>query len=451
MSEWFDAEEHADRALEMYERGRWAEAEAELRKALSLNPHQGEWHFNLGLTLEAAGREAEALACYERTIALLPGQVDPLMAAGSVANRLGEHERAIELLHQSLQIDPQCEPAYAQLIESHLRLGEHDEAETAFYLAQQAMPEPSPHCLAAMAESLVQREDYDRAEWCLREALRLDPSIPRLRARLGSVYAATNHHRRALQMFLRDLRADPGSIETLLDYGELLLELGRKPEAAEKFRRVLELEPANVDAHHRLGGIALAAGRYEQAHLELELVFRLDPEFPLIRLALGEVLLRRGRVEEAGQHLIEELERTRATSACTPRSDPPRFGKLLLEAGLPAQAGMIFEQAISNNDRDVQLWLNLARARFRSNDREAGVVASRRAVRLDGRCAIAMHNLALAALEQGRLRLASGWIARGLRVDRHDHGLRRLRMKLYLAWLGRAMKRPLQRLRRSRP
>ncbi len=450
MSEWLDAEEHADRALEMYERGRWAEAEAELRKALSLNPHQGEWHFNLGLTLEATGRESEALACYDRTIALMPGQVDPLMAAGAVANRLGQFERAVELLHQSLQIDPQFEPAYAQLIESHLRLGEHDEAETAFYLAQQALPEPSPHCLATMAESLMQREDYDRAEWCLREALRLDPSIPRLRARLGSVYAATDRHRRALQMFLRDLRTDPGNIETLLDYGELLMELGRRPEAAEKFRRVLELEPANVDAHHRLGGIALAARRYEQAHLEFELVFRLDPEFPQIRLALGEVLLRRGRVDEAGRHFIEELDLPRAAVDDTHRTDLPWFGKLLLEAGMPAQAGEVFEQAISDDGRDVQLWLNLARSRFRSNDRDGGVVASRRAVRLDGRCIIAMHNLALAALEQGRLRLAAGWIAGGLRVDRHDHGLRRLRMKLYLAWLGRAMKRPWQRLRPSR-
>ncbi len=40
MSEWLDAEAHADLALEMYERGRLAEAEAELRKALSLNPNE---------------------------------------------------------------------------------------------------------------------------------------------------------------------------------------------------------------------------------------------------------------------------------------------------------------------------------------------------------------------------------------------------------------------------
>jgi Flp pilus assembly protein TadD len=74
MSDWMDAEAHADRAFELYERGRWAEAESELRKALSLNPDQPEWHFNLGLTLEAAGRDGDALAAYEQATTLMPGQ-----------------------------------------------------------------------------------------------------------------------------------------------------------------------------------------------------------------------------------------------------------------------------------------------------------------------------------------------------------------------------------------
>jgi hypothetical protein len=43
-----------------------------------------------------------------------------------------------------------------------------------------------------------------------------------------------------------------------------------------------------------------------------------------------------------------------------------------------------------------------------------------------------MHNLALAALQDRRLRVAWGWIRRGLQIDRHDDGLRRLRMRLLL-------------------
>ena len=439
MTNWFDAEEHADRALDMYERGRWAEAEAELRKAIALNPDQPEWHFNLGLTLEASERDAEALNCYERAVDLMPGQIDPLLAAGIVANRVGKFERAIEWFERALQVDPQCELAYAHQIESSVRLGRHEEAEVTFYLAQQALEERSAHCLAMIAESLVQRRRYDRAEWCLWQALRLDPSIPRLRARLGAVYAATERPRRALQMFLRDLRDDPGNIDTLLEYGEALIDVGRLPEAAEKFRRVLELEPANVDAHYRLGDIALESGRYEQAHLEFELVLKLDPQFPQIRAALAEALIRRGRVDRARPYLREELDLLPDVERGD--EDLAPFGALLLEAGMPAEAAGVFKQAIEASAESPDLLRKLALARFRAGDREGGVKASRRVLRDDARCLVSMHNLALAALEQRRIRLAAGWIDRGLRIDRHDDGLRRLRMRLWLAWLGRILRR----------
>jgi tetratricopeptide (TPR) repeat protein len=441
MTNWFDAEEHADRALEMYERGRWAEAEAELRKAIALNPDQPEWHFNLGLTLEASERDAEAMTCFEQAVELMPGHLDPLLAAGIVANRLGKFERAIELLQQALQVDTQCELAYAHQIESYVRLGRHEEAEVTFYLAQQALEERSPHCLAMIAESLIQRRQYERAEWCLWQALRLEPMIPRLRARLGAVYAATKRPRRALQMFLRDLRDDPGNIDTLLEYGEALVELGRLPEAAEKFRRVLELEPANVDAHYRLGVIALAAARYEQAHLEFELVLKLDPQFPQIRSSLAEALLRRGRIEAACPYLRDEMDLLQGEQAEEVLVDLGRFGSLLLEAGMAAEAAEVFERAIGVNGESADVLRKLALARFQSGERDAGVAASRRVLRLDPRCVVSMHNLTLAALDQGRLRLAAGWIDRGLAIDKHDDGLRRLRMRLWLGWVGRSLRR----------
>ncbi|MCP3902977.1 MAG: tetratricopeptide repeat protein [Planctomycetes bacterium] len=468
MSDWFDAETHADRALEMYERGRWAEAESELRKAISLNPDQAEWHFNLGLTLEAAGRDLEALVSYERVIELLPDEPDPLVAAGMACNRVQRFERGIELFDRAIAISPGLEAAYAHKIDALARLGDHDEAEATFYLAQHALEEPGPHCFAAVAESLIDRRQYERAGWCLKEALRLEPQMPRLRARLAAVLAATGKPQRALQMYLRDLRDDPGNIDTLLDFGELLIDLGRHPEAAEKFRRVLELEPANVDAHERLGHIAMASGRWEQAHLEFELVLKLDPQFPLIRLALGRALLERGHLEAARQCLRDEMDdwlqegaddRPRPISrnrysirAALPDSSPTgaedggigplrndevcvRFGDLLLDAELPTEAAKLYQLAIAVRAESAPILRKLAIARFRSDDLDGGVAASRRVLRFDPKCVASIHNLALAALGAGQLRVASGWIARGLRVDRHDDGLRRLRMQHWLAWM----------------
>ncbi len=450
MSQWFDAESYADRALEMYERGRWAEAEAELRKAIALNPDQGEWYFNLGLTLEQSGRDEEALASYRRATELMSEEPEPLVAVGVVCNRLQRFEEAVQVFEQAESLNPNLEGVYAHRIDSYICLGRHDDAEMVYYLSQQALEEPSAACLSAIAESLILRREFERAGWCLREALRLAPNMPRIRARLGTVLAAMHQPRRAVQLYLRDLRDDPGNIDTLLDYGDLLMSLGRLSEAGEKFRRVLEMEPANIEAHHRLGQIALASGRIEQAQIEFELVHKLHPQFPGIHLFLAETLLRRGRQDEARIHLQHERDAT--TTDDRPEVFPPleqlsRFGGLLLEAGMASDAAQVFEQALAGDEDSPELLRQLALARFQSNDRDGGVVASRRALRLDPHCVASMHNLALAALKEGRLRTASGWIRQGLKVNRHDNGLRRLRMRLWLSAVGMISRRLLKEMK----
>jgi tetratricopeptide (TPR) repeat protein len=454
MSEWFDAEAHADRALQMYERGRWAEAEAELRKALSLNPDQAEWHFNLGLTLEQAGRDVEALPCYLRTIELMPEQPEPLVAAGVVSNRLGQYEQAISLFDQALKMESQLEEAYAHRIESHVRLGNHEEAETCFYLAQHALENPSAQCLAAMAESLIERAEYQRADWCLKEALRIEPNLPRLRARLATVFAATGKPQRALQLYLRELRDDPGNIDTLLEFGDLLISINRLPEAGEKFRRVLELEPAHIEAHHALGRIALQTGRFEQAHLEFELVLKLDPQFSAIRQSLGETLLRRGRIDEARRYLVEEFEALTSADAALPGKQPvvdlAALATLLLECDEPCKAAQLLETSLQQHGDNVDALRQLALARFGCGDRLGGAAASRRVLRLDPACVRSIHNLALAAMQENQLRMAAGWVKRGLKLKPHDDGLRRLRIRVWISqsarWITCLVRRPFSKL-----
>ena len=453
MSEWLDAESHADRASELYERGRWAEAEAHLRKALALHPDHGEWQFNLGLTLEASGRDAEALAAYERCIELMSGEIEPVLAAGIMCNRLGHYERAIGWLQAARRVDPRCEAAYAHEIESHVKLGQHDDAEMIFYLAQQSLALPSAHCLMMVAESLWQREELERAAWCLREALRLESTLPRARARLASVLAALGQSHKALQMYLRELRDDPGSIDTLLDFGDLLVQLGRLPEAGEKYRRVLELEPANVDAHFGLGRIALESRRFAQAQLEFDLVFKLDSEFPEIRLALAEALLGMGQTGDAQQALLDEHARMTAAEneAESCPTNMARLGMLMVEAQLPAKAAPVLERVLEASPDDRAVLRKLALARFESGDRAGGSAISRRVLRLDPGCVQSIHNLALAALGEGRLRSAAGWIRRGLKLDRNDEGIRRLRAKLIFASMDWALRRCLPWPRRRTP
>ena len=113
MNEWQQAERHADRALDLFDRGFLEEAESELRKALEIQPEQADWQFNLGLTLEAAQRDQEAMEQFERAAALAPDQVHPNLAVGAMAIRLNQWAKALSAFEMILSIESSCEEAHA--------------------------------------------------------------------------------------------------------------------------------------------------------------------------------------------------------------------------------------------------------------------------------------------------------------------------------------------------
>ena len=116
------------------------------------------------------------------------------------------------------------------------------------------------------------------------------------------------------------------------------------------------------------------------------------------------------------------------------RAERARLGSLLLAAGLPAEAARVLEPVAGIGCEDPGLLRIFAVARFRSGDIDGGVTAARRVLRFDPTCVVSMHNLALTALQAGQIQVAGGWVSRGLRIERNDDDLRRLRARVWVAW-----------------
>jgi len=431
MSSWQEAEQHADRALEMYERERWSEAETELRKALEIDPDQGDWHFNLGLTLERVGRDGEALSSYEQASRLLADSVDPQLAAGSACLRLGRYKDAIQWLERVITLQSTIETAWAMLIDANASLGHHDAAETAFYMAQDALEEPSANVLVAMSGSLHSRSLLDRAIWCAREALKIDSTVDGGRLRLASALVASGQGQQASQILLQELREDPGNVQALLLHADVLAESGRTNEALIKLHRVLELEPANVDAHIRAGNFAMSEERWEEAFIAWGLVRRLYPGHPTACLHLAQALIAMQRPSAAGPLLQEFVEQMDESS---PLSEKILISELLLVSSEPESATTLLEPLqktiADDNSLKVKYLRLLALSLFDSGSIDEGAAISRKVLRFEPDCVSSIHNLALAAMKNNRYRSAWGWVRRGLTVDPLDNDLRRLRSRL---------------------
>lgn len=488
MNDWIDAESHVERAHEHYEHGRWEDAELELREALSLNPYRPEWHFNLGLTLEAAGRFEEAVKAFKDCHELDGEDPQVALAVGTNMLRSDDYRGSIAWLERAGKLDPANVLPMVMRIEAHTRLDEHDQAELMFYMSQQVDPS-NAEAHAAMAESLLSRNLIDKAIWCLREAASNDPGLPGVHSKLARAYRATGRHERARQLFLRELRQDPGDIDTLLDLGELLMDMNRLSEAGEKFRRVLELEPDNTDAHFRLAEVADREGQRQTALEHFDVVLRLDPAFPGVRRRLAGMLLRsrgpgaplrlrdrRGSIDEQVGSLLDEelagvrrgLEGAEGSGESAPtRAEVIELSHVMLDAGRAMDGRWVLSKLIARAPSDAEAMHLYAvacfRAAGRARDEQArslraeGVEVCRNVLRLDPRFVPAMHNLSVACVHEGQTRRARYWVNQALRIASDDPALKRLRFRLRLAvlsdaasgigWLARALN-PLRPTRR---
>ncbi|MCC6322388.1 MAG: tetratricopeptide repeat protein [Phycisphaerales bacterium] len=488
MNDWSDAEVHVERAHELYEDGKWAEAERELRHALSINPYRPEWHFNLGLTLEAAGRYGAAFEAFRDCHELDREDHQALLMLGVNALRLADLRGAVAWLEKAQQADASNADAFVHRIEAYTRLGDHEQAELMFYMAQQVNPEHAG-AYANMAESLLARGLNDRAVWCLREAGRIDPGLPRIGARLAEAYAATGRLERARQLLIRELRKDPGDIHVLLDLGCLLCDMDRLADAAEKFRRVLELEPDHADAHFYLGDVAERQGQFELAMEEFGLVLRIEesgdhadskpagrqsdaraesaPTEPrrfspmsAARVRLASLLVRRQRGEDldtartllraefrafdqqrGAAAPVDTASEATASTDGLPLPELEYFGQTLLDARLPNEARAVLDRVVNHQPEPSPQTLHaLSVACFMLNDQAAGVRKARACLRLDPKFVPAMHNIAVACVQARNYRRARVWLTRAIETDPDDASLRRLRVQVRVRSVAQMMR-----------
>ncbi len=440
MNDWQDAEHHVEKAHEAYEAGRWEEAESELRRALALNPNHAEWLFNLGLTLTAAGRAADAAEAFENSFS--SGE-DPHAAIMAGVSRLqaGQPEKSIPWLEKAEKLNPAAAESFIHRIEAYRQLSQHEQAELMFYMAQQ-VDANSAEAHLALADSLLDRRQFEKAVWCLREAARLNPDLPGVQGRLADAYAATGRNERARQLYLRELRQDPGDIETLLRLGRLLVDMNRFVEAGEKFRRILEIQPDHATAHFELGDLAQRQGVPDEAMAQFDVVLRLDPDHAAARRRQARLLQRRGRPED--RSLAESLLR-RDVALFRTRSDSftagelSELGELLIDAGMCGEAVRVLRVLVLRRTDEAMPHHLLSVALLRSGEHEAGMEEARTVLRLESRFVPAMHNIAMACIRDRQWRRARYWIRHARRIDTDDPSLRRLSLLLRLHTVAEAL------------
>jgi tetratricopeptide (TPR) repeat protein len=367
--------------------------------------------------------------------------------------RLERYPQAIEVLDRCNQIDPHFEPGYCHRIKAYARLDDHDQAEAMFYLARQVQDE-CPTCCDHLAHSLTARGQIEKAIWCWQQTLRLAPDHDKVRAHLGQAHWDRGQLERANVLFEQQLTHNPDDVPTRLRLGRLQLKMERFAEATKTFRSVLDIDPTIALAHFHLGDLAARTGHIDEASGAFEAAALLDPKIVEVHHRLAQLELIRGRQDRARMLLEMEWDKPDLTA-----EQAIDLSRTMMDLGMMPQTIALMSRVIDEsdwatkaNDRQgvasasslSRLLLHRGYAYLMTGHRRPGIADCRRSLRLEP-SALAVHNLAMAYLEEGRLLRATYFLRRAIAVRPKDPMIRTLGRRIRKARLAAMLRRWLRR------
>jgi tetratricopeptide (TPR) repeat protein len=320
--------------------GKHSEAMATAAKLSQVAGPSPQMRFSLGLVLAENGEYPSAL----NEFSAIPEQARDAAVYGNLANvyaKLGRFPEAQDAFRKAIREDPSNPEPYLQMGLNSLKAGNLEEA---LDWLGQAHEKGSTRTdvTQALAEALIQAQQFDRARDLLTAAQAQTPRDPLILQAVGDLHSSLHQDQQALQAYQQCLQIDPHRVETHLALARLFGRLNRTSEEKAEYETVLETDPQNPSAHAGLGHLALQSrsldladnelraalshspndlqsnedlalvrmrqGKYDQARGLYTKLVTLSPNNPGYHFELGQALLKLGRKEEAQREFNRSQE-----------------------------------------------------------------------------------------------------------------------------------------------
>jgi len=290
----------------------------------------------------------QAIATYQKMIDLggdaalrgLEGQVETYGAAKQFDKAVDMSRKAVDVADKAAAANPRDPDLKGKDLDLKLML------------AGALLEDGKGDDAVAMARSLLDNTDHDRATWLrlgqfytqMRRWKDADDAYVKASALTtkkedrtylfflkGALAERQKHYDQAEQFFRQALDLDPASAMTLNYLGYMLADRGtRLPEALKLIRKAVEIEPMNGAYLDSLGWIYFKLGNYELAEENLRQAVDRDQTDPTVHDHLGDLYEKTGRIRlAAAQWELSLSEYAKASAADVEPGDVSKVQKKL--------------------------------------------------------------------------------------------------------------------------
>lgn len=428
-------------------RGRWPDAVADYRRALTVQPDDVTARADLALLLlqqqdvtaaahqldELKRRSPQSLAAnylqallayragrYDESrkfadIALTgdPSHLPALFLAAATDYQLQDYVRAEARLRQVLDKQPMHFPAQRLLTATYLRLGQPNRAARILpYLLRPGMEDDAD--LAALAgEVFLSNQDFHHAELFFNHSARLDPASDDKRTALAMARLGEGKTEQALT----ELQSIAGKGKSLTADRVLIQQLLRQERAEQALgvaRQMIERAPQQPEGHYWLAAARYALGDRAAALAALDECLRLDPFYAPALQTLTSMDLAAGQPQRAIQRYASLLAKRPADPALL-----SALARLQRKQGASPDAVLtLLERAINAHPESVDAYLEMAAAQLDFGMPKEAEATLQKGLSQRRNQPLLLDRLALAQYHQGDLERAVTTLFTLVEVDR---------------------------------
>jgi len=235
----------------------FADAEANLKAALELQPDNAELWSLLGHCLSRQDKWEPSLKAFQQALVNDPRDEDNAYNIGDTYLGLKQPEKAIPPLLRTVWANPGHVMGHYDLSLAYLQVKQYQEAEKAARAALRSDPEmefqrsnPGLGSMENLGVALMNQGKLKEAEACFRKNLAL---VADTYSNLGLTLFRMKRYDEALENLQRALALEPENPEYNNLLGDTYDEMGQFDEAEKYLRRAVEIDPGYALGHYDLG------------------------------------------------------------------------------------------------------------------------------------------------------------------------------------------------------
>ncbi len=251
--------------------GNYENAEADYRRALEIEPQDGDTWRRLGDLHQEMSHFPEAIAAYQKAVEVQPGYFKNYEALCYLYSDQANFDEALRQCKKAVDLVPKLSEAHYSFAKPYVAAGNYDQGESEVRTALDLDPKSS-RALAALAVVLLYRHRYTEAIPKFVEAAAIGPETEILYLNLGMAYRLAGLPQNARDAYTRSMQLAEAELSRNLrdrmlrsHLAYLCAHLGQRDRAEFEALEALQISNGSVEVKRMIVQTYLAMGEVDRA------------------------------------------------------------------------------------------------------------------------------------------------------------------------------------------